>query len=228
MIFLALIDIALNGFAPMLNCCLFKLCSSSSSSRESVIFPSQPIVQSTEPPDVAVQCGRCKSDQSLPAKAIVMVCLRCHCVNRLRLDPITNERRVSFIDCDVGECELIPNSPSIFQLGDNADGRSIPTCSVCLDGPGDMVLENCGHGGICEDCARHIALNQAVGGAHCPLDKQEILKILRIGELNDQFVKARQCDLPEVPLIQPPRVPAPVGLRKEKGGRNESPCIESK
>ena len=142
-------------------------------------------------------------------------------MNRVRLDSSTRERILSFIDCDVGDCQLIQKTPTIFQLGDTADGNSIPVCSVCLDGPGDMILENCGHGGICDDCARHIALNKAVGGAHCPLDKQEIVHILRIGELDEQYVKAREIELPELPQSEPPRVPPPVGLHKGKIGRNQ-------
>jgi hypothetical protein len=165
--------------------------------------------------DITLQCGRCRAPQLVPKKAIVMVCSACRCVNRIKLDGI--ERRVSYIDCDVGDSEIIQNTQTVFQLGETSDGKSIPICSVCLDGVGDMILEHCGHGGICEDCARHIALNKAVGGSHCPLDKQNISHISRIGELHPEFVKARPMELPESPRSHPPRVPPPVGLRKSKG-----------
>ena len=201
----------------MLNCCLFKKCSSRRPSRESVRFPGHVVTRLQEAADIQQQCGRCGTDQQVPSGALAMVCSRCQCVNRLRSDKSSGQRRNSFIDCDVGDCQLIQNTEGVFQLGDNPDGKSIPVCSVCLDGPGDMILENCGHGGICEDCARHIALNKAVGGAHCPLDKLEIVHLLRIGELNDQFLKAREVELPLLPQNEPPRVPPPVGLRKDKG-----------
>lgn len=123
---------------------------------------------------------------------------------------------MSFIDCDMGDSQLISHSPALFQLGESSDGLSVPVCSVCLDGVGDMILDNCGHGGICEECAQHIALNKAVGGAHCPLDKVEITHILRIGELHPEFVKAREIILPKGGHVDPPKVPPPVGMRKSK------------
>ena len=136
---------------------------------------------------------------------------------------IQSIRKMSFIDCDIGDSFLIPNTPSLFQLGDSSTtegnlASSIPICSVCLDGVGDMVLKHCNHGGICEDCARHIALNKAVGGSHCPKCRQEIVYILRIGELQDEFVKVRQIALPELPRDHPPRVPPPPGSHKAKSG----------
>ena len=134
---------------------------------------------------------------------------------------------MSFIDCDIGDSQLLENTSTVFQLGDNADGKSIPICSVCLDGVGDMVLDHCGHGGICEDCARHIALNKAVGGAHCPLDKREIAQLLRIGELHPEFVKVRVVELPEAARKEPPKVPPPVGLRKSKPGQETETSTRS-
>ena len=165
----------------------------------------------------------------MPAKAIVMVCSACRCVNRIKaVDGNLSERRMSFIDCDMGDSQLISHSPALFQLGESADGLSVPICSVCLDGVGDMILDNCGHGGICEECARHIALNKAVGGAHCPLDKEEITHILRIGELHPEFVKAREIILPKGGHVDPPKVPPPVGMRKSKRQVPDSSSPEDK
>lgn len=192
-----------------MNCCLFKKCSPKKENVRPVRFPG------TEPVDQeVVKCGRCQTEHAIPQKALVMVCSNCRCVNRIQSDGL--QRRVSFIDCDVGDSEIIQNTATVFQLGESSDGRSIPICSVCLDGVGDIVLEHCGHGGICEACARHIALNRAVGGAHCPLDKRDISHISRIGELHAEFVKVRAIDLPEPVTSEPPRVPPPVGLRKSK------------
>jgi len=124
---------------------------------------------------------------------------------------------------------MVSNSPSLFQLGDTVTSQgdmkfAIPVCSVCLDGVGDMILQPCEHGGICEDCAKHIALNKAVGGAHCPKCRMDISNILRIGEVQDDFVRAKMCQLPDVARSKPPRVPPPVGQRKAKVGEvNDQP-----
>jgi hypothetical protein len=139
----------------------------------------------------------------------------------VKWDEDSLQRTTNFIDCNVGEAVMLQNTPSLFQLGDistsQGDTKSaIPVCSVCLDGIGDMVLEPCQHGGICEDCAKHIALNKAVGGSHCPKCREDISHILRIGEIQDDYVRAKRCDLPEAPRAKPPRVPPPVGHRKAK------------
>lgn len=191
-----------------MNCCLFKKCVSKPRTPASVEFPPHSSTVST------IACGRCGLSQAVPETSLVMICSKCRCVNRIRAHGIV--RSVSFIDCDVGDSEIVKNTPALFQLGEASDGRSIPICSVCLDGVGDILLEHCGHGGICEECARHIALNKAVGGAHCPLDKREILFISRIGELHDEFAKVRAIELPEQHNHEPPKVPPPVGLRKNK------------
>lgn len=133
------------------------------------------------------------------------------------------ERRLSFVDCGIGDSITIPNIPPLFQLGEStASGAArvqIPVCSVCLEGIGDMVLEECGHGGICEECALQIAMNKSVGGAHCPRCRGAITQVLRIGELHDDTAKCKQISLPTVSQYAPPRVPPPVGWRKEKEKR---------
>lgn len=193
-----------------MNCCLFKKCVSKPRNPASVDSPGNLHSSSMD----SVRCGRCGLTQAVPGTSIVMICSTCRCVNRIRTHGTV--RSVSFIDCDVGESEIVRNSPALFQLGEASDGRSIPICSVCLDGVGDVLLENCGHGGICEECARHIALNKAVGGAYCPLDKREIMFISRIGELHDEFAKVRVIKLLEQHNHDPPKVPPPVGLKKTK------------
>jgi hypothetical protein len=193
-----------------MRCCLFKKSRARRPVPDTILpFPGEPLRN-----EVTVRCGRCREPQSIPDKAIVMVCSNCCLVNRVQTRGM--ERRLSFIDCDIGDSEIMVLEPAVFQLGEAPDRRSIPICSVCLEGVGDIILEPCGHGGICEDCARHIALNKAVGGPHCPLDKRPIDHILRIGELHPDFVKARTLELPELAAKEPPRVPPPLGLRKAK------------
>ena len=191
-------------------CCLFK----KRRPAAPVIFPSP-----SSPTNVSIQCGRCKVVQAIPTRAVVFVCSSCHCVNRVYYSETTQQRRMSYVDCDISEATIIPNTPALFQLGDvtNSKNSSIPICSVCLDGVGDMILDTCQHGGICEECARHIAMNKAVGGSHCPKCRTDITQILRIGELHSEFAKVRHIVLPGPADNAPPRVPPPVGYRKEKG-----------
>lgn len=40
-------------------------------------------------------------------------------------------------------------------------------CLICLENKADAVILNCGHGGICFDCASKIVLDQI--GARCHL-----------------------------------------------------------
>ncbi len=169
------------------------------------------------------RCAKCNANLSVPGAANVFVCSICRCVNRVTLTP---ERRLSFIDCGIGESITIPNIPPLFQLGEVPSAQSclnlrvqIPICSVCLEGIGDMVLEECGHGGICEECALQIALNKSVGGAHCPRCRGIISKVLRIGELHDDTAKCKELALPTVSKNEPPRVPPPVGWNKSKSGQ---------
>ena len=208
---------------PSLRCCLFT--SKPESRDRSLNFPPRPTIE--EVSDVCLRCGRCGASLTIPQRAIVFVCSSCRCVNRVIFDERNNQRRTSIIDCNVGEAVKIPNTPSLFQLGDSAttegDVRSaIPVCSVCLDGVGDMILETCSHGGICEDCSRHIALNKAVGGSHCPKCRQDITQVLRIGEVQEDYVRAKLVELPELPQNNPPKVPPPVGYRKEKEKSNNT------
>jgi hypothetical protein len=203
-----------------MNCCLFK--KGSKASTKVSPYPAPPA--SSRPDSLSVlPCGRCRSPQAISSDAIVMVCASCNCVNRiLQSDRDSVERKTSYIDCDIGDSQLVQINSSLFQLGDRSDNKSIPVCSVCLDGPGDMILDNCGHGGICEDCTRHIALNKAVGGAHCPLDKVQITRVLRIGEMHAEIVKAREIPLPVREAREPPKVPPPIGLRKSKNEPSDS------
>ena len=99
----------------------------------------------------------------------------------------------------------------------NCSDDQLPQCSVCLDGAGDIVLLPCSHGGLCEECARHIARNMAVGGAHCPRCREPIERVVRISNL--QYNVAHATELVFAPgeiLKAPPKVPPPPGQKKNK------------
>ena len=60
---------------------------------------------------------------------------------------------------------------------DQEEGFSMGTCFVCCDAAATMVQLNCGHGGLCRPCARHLWMEcphrcglcraPIVGMAHC-------------------------------------------------------------
>lgn len=51
-------------------------------------------------------------------------------------------------------------------------------CKICFAGVADVVLRPCGHGGICEDCARH--LTGLKSSALCPFDREPIQAFMKI------------------------------------------------
>ncbi len=169
--------------------------------------------------DYTVQCLRCKAPQSIPTASIVFVCSSCHSVNRV---DGAADRTLSIVDCDDDSAVMIPNTPQLFSLGEGGGGPlAVPVCSVCLESPGDVILSDCGHGGLCEACARHILLNKAVGGSHCPKCRSVIKNLVRVSEIHEEFVKGKKLEIQESKAKTPPKVPPPVGLRKAKEGEEE-------
>lgn len=183
--------------------------------------------RSTNPPAVSptdkpVICGGCSTTQSVARDATVFVCTKCHLVNRLDGDltltaapptsPIKLRRITSSTFQAVSDDFLIDGPITV------SESTQIPLCSVCMDAPGDMVFLGCNHGGFCEACARHIAANQAVGGSHCPRCRGGIDRIARIVKVDRRGI----CTAVGVEISgiekrkQPPRVPPPVGLNKNK------------
>ena len=174
-------------------------------------------------------CGQCKTAQSVSKDSSVFVCLNCHAVNRL-LGAIGVVQDDSSIvqDVPIDRSEAITlrrvNSSTYVQAEDgaiaeaHADQAPIAPCSVCMDGPGDMIFQKCNHGGFCEACARHIAQNMAVGGAHCPRCREGISKVVRIVEIDKDVVKAVnvQVQTTDGNNKAPPKVPPPRGFNKAK------------
>lgn len=71
------------------------------------------------------------------------------------------------------------------------------SCTVCMDGPADTVLQPCSHGGICYACAdalvRRALLN---GGALCPHCRAPITSLIKLGDMNDQVSRGEEVQLP--------------------------------
>ena len=169
-----------------------------------------------------VACGEVQQSNATTA----FVCRACHVVNRI------GDSRSSLVGANANTVTLRRMGSGVFQqVGDslgnsmlNSAGGdsqfSIPSCSVCLDGIGDCVFLPCCHGGFCEDCARHIAGNAAVGGAVCPRCRRNIESVCRIvrvvgaglvkvAPLTDLAVGGKSGRLP-------PKVPPPPGYRKKQ------------
>lgn len=51
-------------------------------------------------------------------------------------------------------------------------------CSICAAAVADVVLRPCGHGGICEDCARHLTSSRT--SALCPYCREPIDAFMKI------------------------------------------------
>lgn len=174
-------------------------------------------------------CSKCQSAQSVATEASVFVCTNCHSVNRItpveavtvQTDrPLTQEttevvslRRVN--SSTFAPVDDEPHAPAEFISG--SPGQ-INACSICLDAPGDMIFLPCMHGGFCEACARHIAGNNAVGGAFCVKCRSAIERVVRIVELDQEIVKAVPVEVQTDASSskQPPRVPPPRGFNKSK------------
>jgi len=170
--------------------------------------------------DILKTCGICGTEVRVAAQAQAFICQQCRAVNRIG---------------DFGASALPPGpevlrrmASGIFQASNDAQAAAaaieppsteIRSCSVCLDGVGDCVFMSCAHGGFCEACARHIAGNAAVGGAHCPRCRRAIERVLRITQVTGGVI-VKAVDL-RVQLGEasgrkaPPRVPPPPGSRKK-------------
>jgi hypothetical protein len=187
-------------------------------------------------------CFKCNTQQSVAKEATVFVCTSCHTVNRLATPEVSGEalpvspktpqsmpelialRRINsstFVALDTNQNERtdVSNTPPTVIPSDQASVNSIGACSICLDAPGDMIFLQCNHGGFCEACARHIAGNNAVGGAFCVKCRSPIEKVVRIVELDKDLVKAVPVEVQTDGTDsnkQPPKVPPPRGFNKAK------------
>lgn len=183
-------------------------------------------------------CGQCKTSQSVSRDSSVFVCLNCHAVNRVGVtvdtpsaEPGTApEPQAGLVDIPEENAETITlrrvnsstfvdvNSASMPPLDSKEGPVVIGPCSVCMDGAGDMIFQKCNHGGFCEACARHIAQNMAVGGAHCPRCREAITQVVRIVQIdNNNIIKAVHVSVQTASDSKaPPKVPPPRGFNKAK------------
>lgn len=74
--------------------------------------------------------------------------------------------------------------------------NGLPTCVVCLEDPGNMVMLPCAHGGVCDGCITRIAQNRASGGAHCPHCRSVIETLVKIHEVEGSSVKGVEFRIP--------------------------------
>ena len=174
--------------------------------------------------DSACSCGACGVVQAESA-APAFVCSACSKVNRIVVEnPSSKQRRLS-VCSDLGEEQknrLVRTGSSTFEpISADVIAKEeevvVPQCQVCMDGPGDLVLLPCGHGAICEPCAKHIAKNMSVGGNHCVKCRSEIKKLVRLDQLYKDQATGVTVIIPSSELRKgPPKVPPPPGLNKSK------------
>ncbi|EEQ99883.1 hypothetical protein Pmar_PMAR006555 [Perkinsus marinus ATCC 50983] len=113
------------------------------------------------------------------------------------------------------EMIILDDVIGVVAVNGEVKATTIAPCSVCLDNPGDMVVLPCGHAGICQSCAVHIASNEAVGGSCCPKCRTEIDQLVRIGKVYDTSIQG--IEAPFTRQARAPPVPSPPGLEKMKG-----------
>ena len=171
-------------------------------------------------------CNKCKSTQSVARDATVFVCTNCHSVNRLMeaaaatvvsaVESPPSPRLISLRR--INSSTFMPLSDAPANKTEVSGSIPIGPCSICLDAPGDMIFLQCNHGGFCEACARHIAGNNAVGGAFCVKCRSPIEKVVRIVELENDLVKAVEVSVQTEgdAKKEPPKVPPPRGFNKAK------------
>jgi len=197
------------------------------------------------PDFITMTCGSCQTAQSVANSLSAFICISCHKVNRIvrsgdggrrlstaKVDGTTELYSLARVSSSVFEPEdpnapgskyssiAIPQATSTTSL---RGGSTLPQCNVCMDGVGDMVLLPCAHGAICEACAKHIAQNMSVGGAHCPRCREPISRLVRISEMYLDMAKG-------VPVVvntgqvkkTPPKVPPPPGQHKAKKSEGEA------
>jgi len=120
-------------------------------------------------------------------------------------------------DCEAGESNALPDAvderPALSEYGrpvvdaelisnPSISSRKtlsvlgLPTCVVCLEAPGNMVLLPCAHGGVCDGCTTRIAQNRAQGGAHCPHCRSNIETIVKIHEVIGDGIRGVEFRIP--------------------------------
>jgi len=95
--------------------------------------------------------------------------------------------------------ELISNPSICSKKSKGSICGGLPTCVVCLEEPGNMVLLPCAHGGVCDGCTTRIAQNRAQGGAHCPHCRSIIETIVKIHAVEGDSIKGVEFRIPMAP-----------------------------
>ena len=199
----------------MWNCCL-----ASKAQLDSIDKADRRPCSETATPDCSasvVNCARCSYSQSVLESVRAYICPKCFSVNSIS----SHSKQQSVVDITQFDVLEIPFTFRAFESADtkgSSGSRSLPdiaSCSVCMEEPGDIVLLPCRHGAICEDCARFIVGNNAVGGQKCPKCRQQISQILKLAEVTHTIITAVNLPMGVV-ASGPPRVPPPPGSRKKQ------------
>ena len=163
--------------------------------------------------------------------------------NKILLPPPIALKRMSnhiFQRCDaesdMHETVSIQDEPKASQIIDAKTVHRITstmddvTCYLCSDRPADAVLIECGHGGLCAECADSLWRRGAhqPAGRSCPLCRQTFIGIMRIVSETDGVAQVEPQHYPGVtdPLIEAPLpspAPAPAMMRNAWGDTVPAP-----
>ena len=75
-----------------------------------------------------------------------------------------------------GILEEIKRNREVGSIGVAAQDNDDACCIICLNNPREVVLRDCGHGGLCADCTGIILKSMR---ARCPLCRAQIYRVGR-------------------------------------------------
>ena len=165
--------------------------------------------------NIAVHCAKCGASHSISEATKAFICPKCFAVNTL-----SDSKKQSVVNLAHFDIIELPFTSRAFESTDSKSliSNSLPDiapCSVCMEEPGDVIMIPCRHGAVCEDCARFIIGNNAVGGQKCPKCRQSISQIAKMAEVTHTTITAVHLNVGVI-ASGPPRVPPPPGSRKKR------------
>ncbi|EER07056.1 hypothetical protein Pmar_PMAR015469 [Perkinsus marinus ATCC 50983] len=82
-----------------------------------------------------------------------------------------------------GNVETVPTTRGSLELSDLAVDDDDGTCKICMENPATIILLPCGHGGLCQGCAKDLVL----AGKTCYICREEFTML---AEMNQKWSKS--------------------------------------
>jgi len=197
----------------MWNCCFV------SKNDTRLVDNDNPLFSEVDTPEytyAVVNCAKCNGAHSILNAIRAYICPKCFAVNTIADD----SKQQTVVDINQYDVLEIPFTSRAFESTDSrasSSGSSLPEiaiCSVCMEEPGDVIMIPCRHGAVCQDCAKFILGNNAVGGQKCPKCRQQISQIVKMAQVTCTSITAVQLQV--TARSGPPKVPPPPGSRKKQ------------